>query len=111
MDRAGKAPYAFKSCRRNIDICTFTLYNHWVKKNEGMGGQNRAAMFQHKQKVDEKMSLSWDATNNQLDTKVRRPAFTMFQRKRKVGERISSCWGDATNDQLNVLGQPFTVKH
>ena len=76
MDRARKAPYAFKSCRRNIDIWTFTLYNHWVKKNEGIG-QNRAAMFQHKRRVDERVSSSWDATNNQSNTKVRRPTFNV----------------------------------
>ena len=76
MARARKAPYALRSCRKNIDIWTFTLYSHWVKRGEGMG-QNRAAMFQHTRRVGEKMSSSPDVTSTRLDANDRRPTFTI----------------------------------
>ena len=76
MAKARKAPYALRSCRRNIDLWTFTLYSHWVKRGEGMG-QNRAAMFQHKRRVDEKISSSPDVTITRLDANERRQTFTV----------------------------------
>ena len=59
--KARKSPYGMRPLRKSIDIWTFTLYSHWVKKGEGMG-QNRAALFQHNPRVAERSS-SVDVVN------------------------------------------------
>jgi len=38
-----------------IDGAAFKIYGHWVKKNDG---QNRAAMFEHSPKVDQRRALA-----------------------------------------------------
>ena len=42
-------PYRFKPYRRMIDMASFTVYGHWVKKGEQ---QNRAALFEVEPKCD-----------------------------------------------------------
>lgn len=46
---ARRDPYRMKAVRKVIDACAFRVYAHWVKKGEG---QNRAALFEHHQKIE-----------------------------------------------------------
>ena len=75
--KARQRPYELRPLRKTIDIWTFTLYSHWVKKGEGMG-QNRAALFQHDPRVEEQ-STSVDVvnTNNLLIPNDPRQLFTV----------------------------------
>jgi phosphorylase kinase gamma subunit len=52
---AGLDPYRIKTFRKVIDGAAFKIYGHWVKKNDG---QNRAAMFEHSPKVDQRRALA-----------------------------------------------------
>ena len=77
VTKACKDPYALRPCRKTIDVWTFTLYGHWVKRGEGMG-QNRAAMFQHKPRVAKRSSSTLNAmSSNLLVPKDPRQLFTM----------------------------------
>lgn len=84
MTRARKTPYGLRSCRKTIDIWTFTLYSHWVKRGEGMG-QNRAAMFQHKPRVAERATSSSDvlSSNLRMQKDTRQP-FTMWFKTKTI---------------------------
>ena len=55
LQDARTRPYSMRMFRKVIDNGAFRIYSHWVKKGEG---QNRAALFEHYPKKNEK--------NNQL---------------------------------------------
>jgi phosphorylase kinase gamma subunit len=55
LHTAGLDPYRIKTFRKVIDGAAFKIYGHWVKKNDG---QNRAAMFEHSPKVDQRRALA-----------------------------------------------------
>jgi len=48
---ASSSPYSMRMFRKVIDGAAFRVYGHWVKRGEG---QNRAAMFEQKPKIEVK---------------------------------------------------------
>ena len=44
-----RLPYGMRELRSVIDNTAFKVYSHWVKRSEG---QNRAALFEHTEKVE-----------------------------------------------------------
>ena len=49
LNMASKSPYKVRMFRKVIDGAAFSVYGHWVKR-----GQNRAAMFELRPKMEAK---------------------------------------------------------